>query len=80
LEHTFETSKGFRSGFGKPCAPPAIEFYEALYQTASTSLQRPSFLGFAFSILEQVAGAIDRRQTRDRGALAQKRFQAVLEI
>jgi len=24
FEHTFEIPKGFRSGFGKPCAPPAI--------------------------------------------------------
>ena len=28
FEHTFEVSKGFRSGFGKPCAPPAVGHLE----------------------------------------------------
>jgi hypothetical protein len=28
FEHTFETPKRFRSGFGEPCAPPAVGHIE----------------------------------------------------
>jgi len=28
FEHTFEPPKGFRSGFGKPCAQPAVGHLE----------------------------------------------------
>jgi hypothetical protein len=31
-------------------------------------------------VLEQLAGALDHRQTSDRGALASKGFQAILEV
>jgi hypothetical protein len=30
FEHTFETPKGLRSGFGKSCAPPAVGHLEML--------------------------------------------------
>ena len=42
--------------------------------------QRPSLLDLAFPFLEQLAGAIDHRQTRNCHSVASKGFQAVLEV
>jgi hypothetical protein len=80
FEHTFETPKEFRSRSGKPCALPAIGRYETVCQTTPTSQPGSSLLNLAFSILEQLAGAIDRRQTRNCHSVASKGFQAVLEV
>ena len=40
FEHTFETQKGFRSGFGKPCAPTAVGHLETSWDTAPNYLLR----------------------------------------
>jgi hypothetical protein len=40
FEHTFETPKGFRSGFRKPCAPPAVGHLETSWDTAPNYLLR----------------------------------------
>jgi hypothetical protein len=80
FEHPFETSKGFRSGFGKPCVPPAVGRYETVCQTTPISQLGSPLLDLAFSILEQLAGALDHGKTRNCHSVASKRFQAVLEV
>jgi hypothetical protein len=63
FEHTFETPKGFRSGFGKSCAPPAVGHLEMSKETTSNSYKRPSFLDYPFPFLEQLATGFNRCQT-----------------
>jgi hypothetical protein len=48
--------------------------------SASTSAQKPSFLGFAFTIMAQMAGGFSHRQTGDGCALASAGLQVILEI
>jgi hypothetical protein len=48
--------------------------------TTPTSQPGSPLLDLAFSILEQLARALDRRQTRNGHSVVSKGFQAVLEV
>ena len=80
FEHAFWVFQDDRSGSGKSCASPASGHYETVCQTTATSKPGSSILDLAFSILEKLAGAIDRCQTRNGHSLASRGFQTVLEI
>jgi hypothetical protein len=80
FEHTYQTPKGSRSGFGKYSAPPAVGHLEKSKETTSNPYKRPSFPDHALPFLEKLAGTIDRRQTRNCHWMASKGLQAVLEI